>query len=268
MLEKERLSQVFLKDSNLARKLVFGSSITKNDIVIEIGPGRGILTDQLADKAARVIAIEKDPVLARALQEKYVNKPNVQIIQGDILNYRLPDFPYKVFSNIPFAIEGELVRIFLNTRSPLQDGFLFMRREYAMRFAGTPRESQFHITYSPWFDLGIYYSLRRDDFQPKPLVETDILRFRAKEIPLISRDLKHLYEMFIRQGYGNGPMVKQSLTPLPLSQEQLIRLSRELGFKITDKPSDLNLEHWVGMFLFFLTTSEFQQQKFISKARK
>ena len=254
-----------MNSEELANRLVNGTSITKDDSVLEVGPGTGVITNQLIRRAGNVIAIEKDPVLAYSLQEKYKDIPNVQIVRADILNYPLPDFPYKVFSNIPFAIEGNLIRIFLNTRSPLIDGYLFMRREYAMRFAGIPHESQLHITYSPWFNLGIYRSLRREDFQPKPHVETDILRFRAREQPLIDNRYKYAYARFVQQGYGGGLMIKQSLAPLPLSYPQLVRLAHDLGFKVTDKPSNLTLDQWIGMFSFFTTTSDLQQQKFLRK---
>jgi 23S rRNA (adenine-N6)-dimethyltransferase len=263
MSRTEQFSQVFLKSERLAGELVDGSSITRSDSVLEVGPGTGVITDQLITRARDVTAIEKDLALANLLRGRYKNVPNVQVINGDILSYVLPDYPYKVFSNIPFAIEGELVRIFLNTPSPLMEAYLFMRREYAMRFAGIPRESQFHITYSPWFDLRIYRSLHKDDFRPKPRVETDILELTRREQPLVDKRHRHAYLRFVQQGYGNGSMVKHSLTPVPLSYVQLSRLAHNLGFRTTDKPSDLTLDQWVGMFNFFTTTSNDQQQRFL-----
>lgn len=268
MSNKERLSQVFLKSEELAGKLVDATSITKSDIVLEIGPGKGVITNQLITRARAVIAIEKDPSLVGLLQEMYRDVPNTQIIQGDILNYPLPSFPYKVFSNTPFAIEGQLIRIFLNTQSPLVDGYLFMRKEHARRFAGIPHENQFHIIYSPWFDLEIFRSLHREDFKPKPHVETDILRFKVREQPLIDNRYRHAYERLVQQGYGGGSMIKQALTPIPLSYPQLIRLAHDLDFNVTDKPSNLTLNQWISMFNFFITTSDFQQQKFLRKARR
>lgn len=254
MSRSEQFSQVFLKSEELVSRLVDGSSITKDDAVLEIGPGRGIITDKLLQKSKGVIAVEKDPNLARSLQQRYEGTPNIQIVNTDILRYRLPQFPYKVFSNIPFAIEGQLIRIFLNVPSGLKDGYLFMRREYAMRFAGLPRESQFHVTYSPWFDIEIFRSLRREDFQPKPMVDTDILRFKLKEEPLLDTKDKPLFEEFVRQGYGNGPTVRQSLGGL-LSRNQLIRLAQDFDFNIHNRPSDLALNQWVGMFKFYRSFS-------------
>lgn len=268
MSDRERFSQIFLKSEELVGRLVDGTSITKDDVVLEIGPGKGVITDKLIQKAKSVIAIEKDPNFTRLLQQKYGNTPNIKIINTDILRYHLPDFPYKVFSNIPFAIEGQLIRIFLNTPSGLEDGYLFMRREYAMRFAGIPRESQFHITYGPWFDIEIFRSLRREDFQSRPLVETDILRFKVREEQLLGRKDKPLYEAFVMQGYGNGPTLRQSLTPRLLSREQLSRLAQNLDFNVTDKPSDLVLDQWVGMFKFYSSLPIHHQQRFTNRARK
>ena len=257
MSQSERLSQVFLKSEELVRRLVDGSSITKEDIVLEIGPGKGIITEKLLQKSKGVIAVEKDPNLARSLQQRYQGMPNIEIINTDILRYRLPQFPYKVFSNIPFAIEGQLIRTFLNAPSGLEDGYLFMRREYAMRFAGKSRESQFHITYGPWFDLEIFRSLRKEDFQPRPMVETDILRFRKKEEPLLDVKDKPLFESFVTQGYGNGSTFRQSLNGL-LSRNQMIRLAQDFGFNIHNKPTDLLLNQWIGMFKFYRSFTGFR----------
>lgn len=83
---KKRLGQNFLIDSRLLKKIVFHAEILPTEIVLEIGPGFGALTQIIQAKARRVIAIEKDPVLAEFLQEKFKTNPKVEIIIGDVLD--------------------------------------------------------------------------------------------------------------------------------------------------------------------------------------
>jgi 23S rRNA (adenine-N6)-dimethyltransferase len=97
-------SQNYLKDTRLVDALIEKSSINGSDVVYEIGPGKGIITKQLARYCKKVMAVEKDPRLIELLMQKFAQKPGVTIREGDFLQYRLPCKPYKVFANIPFNI--------------------------------------------------------------------------------------------------------------------------------------------------------------------
>ena len=140
----ERFSQVFLKDRDLVASLVDRSSIDRGDVVIEIGSGKGIITGELLKRAGRVVAVEKDPILYQELASKYANEPGMELHKADILRFNLPSDPYKVFSNIPFALESQIIRMLIDhTQNPPTDAYLIMRREVAERLAGQPREGQF-----------------------------------------------------------------------------------------------------------------------------
>jgi len=264
----ELLSQVFLKERDLVASLVERSSIGKQDTVLEIGPGRGIITDELLKRAGKVIAAEKDPRLFHELSQRYQGNPSIEIHNVDVLKFKLPDFEYKVFSNIPFAIEGQLVRTLIDhPHNPPIDTYLIMRREVAERLAGVPKEGQFSILHKPWFQLEIFHNFRRDDFKPKPKVESSMLRFKKREEPLIDPQNRRLYELFIKQGFGGGRRLRQNMEPA-FTQNQLNQLARNLGFRLSNMPSQLTFKQWLGMFKFFLQgISEDQRRKFISKVR-
>jgi 23S rRNA (adenine-N6)-dimethyltransferase len=111
-------SQNYLKDERLVAALLEKSSIGREDVVYEIGPGKGIITTQLAYRCKRVIAIEKDPRLAVWLKQKFACQPGVTIRAGDCLHDRLPGGPYKVFANIPFNITSAIVARLTGTTLP------------------------------------------------------------------------------------------------------------------------------------------------------
>src|SRR5215469_11085019 len=95
-------SQNFLKRPALVASLLDTCDVGVDDVVYEIGPGKGIMTEQLALRCRRVVAIEKDLRLAALLQRRFAGMPTVTIHQGDFLAYPLPCKPYKVVANIPF----------------------------------------------------------------------------------------------------------------------------------------------------------------------
>src|SRR6266851_5551476 len=98
------LGQNFLRDPHLARDLVDASTIRPVDTVVEIGPGHGMITAELARRAAKVIAIEKDPALVRRLRERFRALKNVRPVEADFLNYPIDESSYKIFANIPYNI--------------------------------------------------------------------------------------------------------------------------------------------------------------------
>src|SRR5215510_2298877 len=135
------LAQNFLRSSKLVRSLLDQSSIAPGDIVYEIGPGRGIITAELARTAHKVIAIEKDPVLARQLQARFQDVENVEIIAADFLQYRILGREYKIFANIPYNITAGIVRKILFTQPWPSEAYLVMQKEAAQKFSGIPNET-------------------------------------------------------------------------------------------------------------------------------
>lgn len=266
--KSEYFSQVFLKDRDLVVSLIERSSIGSRDIVLEIGPGQGIITRELVKRAGRVIAVEKDPQMCQALSGLVRDSNNLELYQTDALSFPLPKEPYKVFANIPFAIEGKLIRRLINAKNPPQDAYLVMRREVAERMAGVPKESQFSILHKPWFDFEIFHKFRRGDFKPKPRAESVMLKIRKKEKTLVDQEDARLFKLLVEQGFGGGRRIRQNLS-LAFSSRQLKQLAQENNFHLSDKPSDLTLEQWLAVFEFFRhRVSESQRKKFMAKARR
>ena len=136
MIKEIKNSQNFLNSIELVRKLVVRSGIKNSDMVVEIGPGKGIITKVLAENCAKVIAIEYDSNLYEGLKKQFVKQENVQMVGMDFLKYRLPQEEYKVFSNIPFNITAEILQKLLNDTVWLKDAFIIMQYEAAMKYAG------------------------------------------------------------------------------------------------------------------------------------
>jgi 23S rRNA (adenine-N6)-dimethyltransferase len=252
MAEKQHnpkyLAQNFLRSPGLVRSLVKASSISATDTIYEIGPGHGMITAQLARLADRVIAIEVDPLLAGKLQERFLHAPNVQIVEGDFLRYRIRDQEYKIFANIPYNITSEIVRKILYLAPCPSEAYLIMQKEAAEKFAGVPRETQFSVLAKPLYSLQIARVLTRTDFYPVPRVESVLLRIQKRCPPLMREKDMSLYRSFVHYGFGRWRRsLKLAFKPL-FTYNQWKRLSRDLCISLKATPSELSIEQWLGLF--------------------
>lgn len=256
MAEKPRnriaLAQNFLRSSNLVRTLIQASSIELLDTVYEIGPGGGIITAQLARIARKVIAIEKDPALAQHLRGQFQHTANVKIVEGDFLQYRIPDREYKLFANIPYNVTADIVRKILYAPPAPNEASLILQKEAAEKFAGCPKETRFSILAKPRYSLRIIRELRRTDFDPVPEVDSVLLRITKRRVPLVREEDAGLYNDFICYGFGRWKKsLKQSFKPI-FTHRQWGRLSGDLHFPIHATPTELTFEQWLGLFDCFL----------------
>jgi len=168
-------AQNFLLDPYLVASLLERCSIGQDDVVYEIGPGKGIITEQLALRCKQVVAIEKDPRLSALLLQQFADRPNVTIHEGDFLHYPLPRKPYKVFANIPFNITTAIVTRLTAAQYPPEDAYMAMQKEAAEKFLGKPHESLYTVLLKPWFEVEMVHRFRRKDFVPEPGVDVVML---------------------------------------------------------------------------------------------
>ena len=165
----------FLYNRKLVEQLVERSSIGKHDLVVRLVPARDYHT--LAyQKAGHVIAVELDAHWYRHIQHIFAEVDNLTLYQADILSHPLPRLPYKVFANIPFAIEGKVIRKLLDDQNPPQDCYLVVMRELAHRLI-LQSGSMFSAMYRPWFEFSIVYRFNPTDFTPTPNVRAVLFRF-------------------------------------------------------------------------------------------
>lgn len=216
---RPELSQRFFHNRQLVQKLVRQSSIGSNDLVIEIGPGKGIITQELLVVAREVIAVELDERLYQYLYQHFSTATNLRLVRQDFLNFLLPQKSYKVFANLPFDVEGLIVRKLVDAPNPPQDCYLVVRRDVALRWAGISYRGQFSAKYRPWFEFSLIHKFRRQDFTPKPRVASVMLRIKRRDNPLLPWAQKNNYQRFI-----------------------------EDQFQSRRRPSALTLDQWVELY--------------------
>ena len=246
------LSQHFLKGRTLASSLVEQAAISRNDLVVEIGPGRGALTRVLAKRCRRLVAVELDGRLLAGLRPVFQADPHVELVHGDFLSYDLPAGRYKAFGNIPYSRTAAVVRRLVNSEVPPDDAYLILQREAAERFAGTPlaAETLVSLLLKPWWQIEIVRRLRRADFDPPPAVDSVLLWLAKRTRPLVSHAEGRAYREFVSTSFGRrGNTVKRCLTEV-FTGLQIARLAVDLRFRQGDPPSSLSFEQWLGLFRF------------------
>ena len=246
------LSQHFLRSRALASSLITQAPVTRRDLVVEIGPGRGILTGELARRCRKVIAVEFDRALCQGLRSRFRGNTRISIVQADFLRFPLPDTPYKVLGNIPFNRTTAIVRRLVQAPLPPEDAWLVVQREAAERFAGGPycRETLPSLLLKPWWQVEIARRLRRTDFDPPPNVEAVVLWLARRTRPLVDPSEATHYRRFIRTCFGRGDHTIRRCLRSEFTRKQVHRLSRDLRFDPSGPPSSLTFDQWLGLFRF------------------
>ena len=226
------------------------SSIGAEDVVYEIGPGRGIITKALAKRAKAVIAIEADSTLSARLEHELSGWTNVTIRQADFLRYSLPRNEFKVFANIPFNLSADIIKKILDSEVPPIEAYLVVQQEAARKYSGEPyrRETLFSLLRKPWFSFEIIHRFSRWDFEPPPRVSPVLLRIVRRRNALIDVSQRNAYQDFVAHGFTSfQPTVKKAFKDV-FGHVQFTRLAEALGVAIDARPTDLSFDQWRAMF--------------------
>jgi len=248
-------AQNFLRDARLVDHLLDDATIGRNDLVVEIGPGTGIITERLAMRCRQVVAIERDPALVRRLRRRFGAAPRVTVHEGDFLAFLLPRTPYKVFANIPFNVTAAIVARLTAAPYAPDDAYLVVQREAAERFQGRPQGTLAAALLWPWFDLTVTYRFNRRDFRPPPGVETVMLRLRKRGPPLIENKEAQPYRDFVTHCFTAWrPGLRHVFTRRQLGDvSRRLGLDRRANAELT--PATIPVEHWPELYAYFMSVA-------------
>jgi len=195
------VSQNFLTSSKIIRRLINKTNIKPDDHVIEIGPGKGHITNVLLQYCNNISAIEIDKNLYNLLYAKY--QSTIKLYHQDFLKWKLPTSkPYKVFANIPFNHTTDIIRKLTKSNNPPTDAWLIMEKGAAKRFIGIPHETKISLMIKPQFEMRIIYHFTRDDFHPKPNADIVMLHIRRKATDDIPKHQLRQYQHFISSAFS------------------------------------------------------------------
>jgi 16S rRNA (adenine1518-N6/adenine1519-N6)-dimethyltransferase len=259
---KKSLGQHFLIDGRALQRVVSAADLTSGDTVIEVGPGLGILTRELARRARKVIAVEADSGLARALREMVGETDNVTIVESDILQVEPAlllasasadgGFPaYKVVANIPYYITSPILRHFLEASPKPSDLVVTVQKEVGEAIAAQPgKMSLLAVSVQFYGKPAIVGRVPARSFYPAPKVDSVILRIKLHEHPPIMVSEPGAFFAVVRAGFS-APR-KQLRNSLALGLGIVPRDAATLLEKVMIDPQrraqTLSLEEWAKVF--------------------
>lgn len=245
------LGQNFLVDKNVLAKIIAAADLFKNDTVLEVGPGKGILTRELAARANRVVAVEKDRRLAALLQEDFKNAENIEIVQADILKFlkSRPIENYKVVANIPYYLTSHLIRLLLESPHPPREMVLLVQQEVAQRIcAQPPRMSLLAIAVQFYAQAKIIAKVPRGAFRPQPKVDSAVIKIT----PLKKTGNEDFARRFFRIAKAGFSQPRKQLqnnlrNGLKIDQEKISAALKSLKIKPAQRAESLALKEWLKL---------------------
>lgn len=204
---RKRLGQHFLSDPRILARIADALELQGDETVVEIGPGRGALTELLVARAARVIAIEIDRTLAARLRDRYAGDPRVTVLDQDVLEVDLAAVaggPYVLVGNVPYYITTPIIFHALVPPLPLRAVYL-VQREVAERAAAAPGSGVYgalSVNVQAVARVEVLFRVAPGAFHPPPKVDSAVIRITPRPDPLVRPEDAYRYRVLVQDAFG------------------------------------------------------------------
>ena len=266
MQPKKSLGQNFLTNEIIAEKIAAAADLSSKDNILEIGPGKGMLTKYLAKKSGKILAVELDKTLARALKSEYIYpddrsrvcipEKGLKIIEGDILKINLPklieenDFQkYKVVANLPYYITSKIIRLLLETKYPPSEMVLMVQKEVGERIIALDgKESILSISVKLYAEPKLLFDVSRENFDPAPEVDSAVIKItRKKQVPDV--DIKIFFSL-VRAGFSSKRkmLINNLSSSFHIPKAELSETFKKAGLEPGVRAEKLGVEDWMKLY--------------------
>jgi len=256
---KKSLGQNFLHDEKVLEKIISSANLKAEDFVMEVGPGKGALTEKLVSEVSRVVAIEIDQNLITALRKKFIKNKKVEIINEDILKinlsdlfsrYKIQDTRYKIVANIPYYITSKIIRLFLETKNPPDEMILMVQKEVAERITSRPgKMSLLSVSVQYYSNPELLFTVSKNSFYPAPQVDSAVIKI--KDIHL-EKNSKHFFQI-AKAGFSakRKTLVNNLSNALHLEKGVVEEKIKTADLKSTVRAQELSIVDWKKLVKLF-----------------
>ena len=255
----KKLGQNFLINPSVCPRMAEACGADKQSGVLEIGPGIGVLTKELAKVANKVVAIELDDRLPPVLAETLADYDNVKIVPGDVMKLDLPallkeefgDMPIHVCANLPYYITSPILMLLLESRLPIEDITVMVQKEAAIRLSAAPGTRDcgaVSLAVQFYAEPTRLFGVSRGSFMPAPNVDSEVIRLLVrKDTPVAVENEKRLFAV-IRAAFGQRRKTLQNaLTTAGYSKQQIADACEAANIPVTARAEQLTLQQFADL---------------------
>ena len=251
---RKSLGQHFLSDRRILGRIADALQLKGDETVLEIGPGRGALTDLLVDRAGRLIAIEYDRALAAMLRERYARRSNVLVAEADVLEVSLGELaagPYVLVGNVPYYITTPI--LFHALVPPRAERAVYLvQREVAQRLSARPGTKEYGaltVNVAAVARAETLFGVPAGAFAPPPKVESAVVRITPLSDPLVTPEEERPFRVLVQGAFGmrrkQMRRVVRSLFALDAERADVLLVAA--GIEPTDRPEVLSVQQFVAL---------------------
>lgn len=244
----KKYGQNYLVNLGIVKKIIENSDLKKDDIVIEVGPGFGALTFELAQKVKKVFAFEIEKQLETYWEDKENEYKNIEIIWGNVLNHYdnlIKDLTnFKIVANLPYQITSELLRLFLENKKKPESITVMVQREVADRILEKDtKTSLLSLSIKYYGEVKMISKVSRGSFFPAPKVDSAVIQIILDKKE--KQNEKYFFEV-VRAGFKNKrKQVSKNLSEsLKIERVKINKILAELGLKDDIRAEKISLENW------------------------
>ena len=254
------LGQHFLTDRGVVNRIVEAARLTDESVVVEIGPGLGIVTERLVQAAGRVIALELDKRLAERLEQQFAAEPRLTVLQGDALEAApagllvaaglAPTTPFSVVGNLPYNVGTAIVRHWLEAEHPPRSLVVMLQREVADSMVAEPGElGILGVATQVYAAAKRLFNVPARAFYPPPKVVSSVISLEVRETPLVEEDEREHFFAVLRAGFSAPrKQLRNTLAQgLDMPPDGIAAAIRSAGLASTQRPQELGVEDWLRL---------------------
>lgn len=279
-----KLGQNFLKNKDVVRKIVDAANLSAEDVILEVGPGKGVLTEELVKIAGKVVAVEIDGNLVKILRDKFRGNEKVEIVEGDILKNNVADFiskfpfpdsevestrsqegkglgnrgksgtEYKLIANIPYYITSPIIRFFLENKFPPKEMILMVQKEVAERIVAKPgQHSILSLSVQYYANPELLFYVSKNDFDPVPEVDSAVICITPNAECIEQKEIDNFFRI-VRAGFcaKRKTLANNLANSFHLDKKEVEEKLKISGISGITRAQELNKEDWKKLAKIFL----------------
>ncbi len=249
-IPRKSLGQNFLVCDKTRDKIIDCCDIKKSDIVLEIGPGFGILTREILKNVEKLILVEKDYKIFQYLKEN-INHESILLIHEDILDFDFKELnlhDLKIISALPYSISSQIVFKIIEAREYLQECFLIFQKEVASRLLASPCSKDYgplSIFLQRYFDVIKLLDIDSSKFYPEPKINSTLIKLKKRDVSFINVEDEIFFKRIVKLAFVmRRKTLLNNLKSLKIKRDKIINILNELGFDENVRAEEIDIKNF------------------------